>query len=419
MRGWRLPQTPRYRVQALRSTLNKRKKKEKKITKKFGEITIGANGRLYTPDSRGTILNDTGSVVIKNLEYGVYGGVKKKLKSEKVIMNVTTRIDKNQNFDFLFSPAASVIYLPNKKHTYRASFSSAIRNPTLADQYLFYDVGRAQLIGNLNGFDSLISISSFDNYRNDGLTLESLEYFDVDPIRPEKAKTIELGYKGSLLDNSLFVDLGYYYTLYTDFIGYNIGLDATFDPNTSFPVGGIEVFRVAANAQSNVTTQGASVGLNYYFKNFALGGNYSWNVLNKKGTDDPIIPAFNTPEHKFNVSFTGRKLKLLKFIGHNFGFGINYKWIQGFVFEGSPQFTGFVPTYDMVDAQVNYKWKDKNTTFKLGASNILGLLPLFDASDSGKRRSVFNNSNYQVYGGPYVGRLAYFSVLVDIEKAKK
>ncbi len=392
---------------------------EKKFMKKFAEITIGANGRLYTPDSRGTILNDTGSVVIRNVEYGVYGGLKKKLKNEKVIMNITTRIDKNQNFDYLFSPAASVIYMPNKKHTYRASFSSAIRNPTLADQYLFYDVGRAQLIGNLNGFDSLITLSSFNDYRNDGLTLESIKYFDVDPIRPEKAKTIELGYKGSLLDNSLFVDLGYYYTLYTDFIGYNIGLDATFDPNTSFPVGGIEVFRVAANAKSNVTTQGASIGLNYYFKNYALGGNYSWNVLNKKGTDDPIIPAFNTPEHKFNISFTGRKLKLLKVIGHNFGFGINYKWIQGFVFEGSPQFTGFVPTYDMVDAQVNYRWKDKNTTFKLGASNVLGILPLFDADDAGKRRSVFNNTNYQVYGGPYVGRLAYFSVLVDIEKAKK
>ena len=146
------------------------------------------------------------------------------------------------------------------------------------------------------------------------------------------------------------------------------------------------MYRVAANAKGNVTTQGASMGLNYYFKNYALGGNYSWNVLNKKGTDDPIIPAFNTPEHKFNISLNGRKLKLIKRLGNNFGFGINYKWIDGFVFEGSPQFTGFVPSYDMVDAQVNYEWKDKHTTFKLGASNILGIVPLFDGADSNKRR---------------------------------
>ncbi len=392
---------------------------EKKIEKTYGEITLGGNGRLYAPDSRGTILNDTGSTTIRNVEYGVYAGIRKKSTDDKMIMNLTARMDKNQNFEFLFSPAASFIYLPSKKHTYRASFSSAIRNPTLADQYLFYDVGRATLIGNLNGYDSLITLSSFDDYRNNGLSPESIVYFDVAPIRPEKAKTIEVGYKGSLLDNSLFVDLGYYYTLYTDFIGYNIGLDATFDPATSFPIGGVEVYRVAANAKGNVTTQGASIGLNCYFKNYALGGNYSWNVLNKKGTDDPIIPAFNTPEHKFNISFNGRKLKLIKRLGNNFGFGINYKWIDGFVFEGSPQFTGFVPSYDMVDAQVNYEWKDKHTTFKLGASNILGIVPLFDGADSNKRRTVFNNTNYQVYGGPFVGRLAYFSILVEIEKSNK
>ncbi len=395
---------------------------EKVFKKKFAEFTVGANARLYAPDSRGTILNDTGDVVIRNAEAGVYGGMKKKLKKDKITVNVTTRLDKNQNFEFLLSPAASVIYLPNKKHTLRTSFSSAIRNPTLADQYLYYDVGRARLIGNLNGYDSLISLSSFNDYRNAAgvvPNVELLSYFNVDPIRPEKARTIEFGYKGSLLDNSLFVDFGYYYSLYVDFIGYNIGLDAEFDQQTSFPIGGVDVYRVAANAQDNVTTQGASLGINYFFKNYALGGNYSWNVLNKKGTDDPIIPAFNTPEHKFNISFSGRKLKLPGIKFANFGFGVNYKWIEGFVFEGSPQFTGFVPTYDMFDAQVNYLWDKRNTTFKLGASNILGLLPLFDKEDSGHRRTVFNNQNYQVYGGPFVGRLAYFSILVELDKKKK
>ena len=34
---------------------------------------------------------------------------------------------------------------------FRLSLSSAIRNPTLSDQYLFYNVGRAILIGNLEG----------------------------------------------------------------------------------------------------------------------------------------------------------------------------------------------------------------------------------------------------------------------------
>ena len=387
------------------------------FTPSFGKITVGANGRLYRPNSRGTILKDTGDVTITNYEGGVYGGIEKRWLMDRVIANVTTRLDKNQNFDFLVSPATSLIYKYRTNHVFRTSFSSAIRNPTLADQYLYYDVGRARLLGNLEGYDSLIDIQSFLDYSATTLQPDLLKYFNVDPIRPEQARTIEFGYKGNILDQSLFIDAGYYFTSYTNFIGYNIGIDADIDPLTNFPTG-VGVYRVAANAKSRVTTQGVAIGLNYYFKKYALGGNYSWNQLNKKGTDDPIIPAFNTPEHKFNISFSGEKLKLPFINGEHFGFGMNYKWIEGFVFEGSPQFTGAVPTYDMLDIQINYQVPSIKTTFKLGASNLLGLMPLFDAENENTQRSVFNNLNYQVYGGPYVGRLIYFSVQTDLKFSK-
>lgn len=387
------------------------------FTPSFGKITVGANGRLYRPNSRGTILKDTGDVTITNYEGGVYGGIEKRWLMDRLIANVTSRLDKNQNFDFLVSPATSLIYKYRTNHVFRTSFSSAIRNPTLADQYLYYDVGRARLLGNLNGYDSLIDIQSFIDYSATTLQPDLLKYFNVDPIRPEQARTIEFGYKGNILDQSLFIDAGYYFTSYTNFIGYNIGIDADIDPLTNFPTG-VGVYRVAANAKSRVTTQGVAIGLNYYFKKYALGGNYSWNQLNKKGTDDPIIPAFNTPEHKFNISFSGEKLKLPFINGEHFGFGMNYKWIEGFVFEGSPQFTGAVPTYDMLDIQINYQVPSIKTTFKLGASNLLGLMPLFDAENENTQRSVFNNLNYQVYGGPYVGRLIYFSVQTDLKFSK-
>ena len=313
------------------------------FTPSFGKITVGANGRLYRPNSRGTILKDTGDVTITNYEGGVYSGIEKRWLMDRVIANVTTRVDKNQNFNFLVSPAASLIYKHRTNHVFRTSFSSAIRNPTLADQYLYYDVGRARLLGNLDGYDSLIDVQSFIDYSATTLQPDLLKYFDVDPIRPEQARTIEFGYKGNIADQSLFIDAGYYFTSYTNFIGYNIGIDAYIDPVNNFPTN-IGVYRVAANAKSRVTTQGIAIGLNYYFKKYALGGNYSWNQLNKKGSDDPIIPAFNTPEHKFNISFSGEKLKLPYLKGEHFGFGLNYKWIEGFIFEGSPQFTGTVPT---------------------------------------------------------------------------
>ena len=131
-----------------------------------------------------------------------------------------------------------------------------------------------------------------------------------------------------------------------------------------------------------------------------MNGNYSWNKLEKKGTEDPIIPAFNTPEHKFNVGVSGRDIRMK--IGSmrltRWGFSLNYKWIQGFRFEGSPQFTGDVPTYDLLDFQINKHFPKINMTAKLGASNAL------------------NKKRFQVYGGPYIGRLGYFSLLFELDK---
>ena len=391
---------------------------EYKFKPTFGTITVGTSGRLYAPESKGTILNDTGNVIIRNFEAGIYAGMDKRWQSDRMILNITTRLDKNQNFNFLASPATSFIYKLRKNHVLRTSFSAAIRNPTLADQYLLYDVGRATLLGNLGGFDSLIDIQSFRDAFATTIDISKIKYYTVDPIRPEQARTLEIGYKGNIADQSIFIDAGYYYTFYKDFIGYNIGLDADFDAQSGLPTG-VAVYRVAANATSGVTTQGTSIGINYFFNKYDFGVNHSWNVLNKKGADDPIVPAFNTPKNKFNISITGTKLKLPGIKGENFGFGINYKWIQGFVFEGSPQFTGTVPTYDMVDFQINYEIKKHNTTLKLGGSNLFGIMPLFDQDGENPQRSVFKNLNYQVYGGPFVGRMLYFSVLTHLDIKKK
>ncbi|HCD68375.1 MAG TPA: hypothetical protein DEQ56_07860, partial [Bacteroidetes bacterium] len=76
-------------------------------------------------------------------------------------------------------------------------------------------------------------------------------------------------------------------------------------------------------------------------------------------------------------------------------------------------------TYDMVDFQINYEIKKHNTTLKLGGSNLFGIMPLFDKDGENAQRSVFNNLNYQVYGGPFVGRMLYFSVLTHLDMKNK
>jgi len=365
------------------------------------EVRVGANFRQYTPVSEGTIFSDTSGVVITNAEVGAYMGVKKRFFEDEMIVTGTVRVDKNENFPFMVSPAISLVWSPNAKDFARLSFSSALRNPTLADQYLFLDVGPATLVGNLNGVQDLVSIQSFIDYRNAPPTLGSiamdrsyLEYFDIAPIRPEQVKTVEAGYR-TTIGEKLYIDAGCYFSTYTDFIGYNIGLDIAFTDTSQFaPVQGVDVYRYAANSINEVKTQGASIGLQYYLNDkFSLTGNYSWNKLVKTNEDDPIIPAFNTPEHKFNLGITARGLDAWD--NNTWGFGVNYRWIQQFVFEGSPQFTGGIPQYDLVDAQINLYLEDLNTTFKFGGSNLL------------------SNMHIETYGGPQVGRLAYVSILYD------
>ena len=382
---------------------------EYKFTQKFLNITIGANYRLYRPNSEGTIFSDTGGTRISNYEYGVYTGFEKLVGKKKEVVgentnnindynwkfNFTIRMDKNQNFNYLFSPAASAIY-NLKKNVFRFSFSSAIRNPTLTDQYLYYNVGRAILLGNISGYDSLITLPSLFDFLL-SKNKDTLNYFNVAPVQPEQVKTFEVGYR-TVIKKHLYLDCGYYYSYYKNFIGYKIGSDVLFNPFLTNEIDEMQIYRVAANADGVVTTQGASIGANYYFKKkYGFNANYSWNVLNKQDTIDEIIPAYNTPENKFNIGFNGRELffHIGNFKITNAGFSINYKWVQGFVYEGSPQFTGTVPSYAMLDAQLNKEVKKIHSTFKIGASNLL------------------NKQHYEVYGGPYIGRLIYFSIVVD------
>jgi iron complex outermembrane receptor protein len=390
----------------------------------FMDIIAGASFRMYFPDSRGTVFSDTVTReylrdslgeyvkdgnnqlvaidstrnVIRNWEVGAYLSVVKKLKLDteskhEMIFTATVRVDKNQNFPFIATPAASIVYSYKKNHTFRVSFSSAIRNPTLQDQYLYYNVGRATLIGNLKGVDSLVTVDSYVDYLNSNPFKDSLlSWFSVPAVKPEKVRSLEIGYKG-IWFNKVYFDASAYVSFYKDFLGYQIGARITNPDSTTYRLQ--RVYRVAANSPDRIMTYGVSAGFNYFFyKNYALTGNYSWNKLNKLGSTDPIIPAFNTPEHKFNLGINGKDIAIGKVKG--FGFNINYKWIQGFVFEGSPQFTGEIPTYSLLDAQVSWEFKKIFTTFKFGGSNLI------------------SKKNFQTYGGPGIGRMLYGTITFDI-----
>ena len=404
------------------------------------DVIVGGNYRIYVPFSQGTIFKDGNEMItlyakdslgnilkqksdgndsiigkksngftqITNQEFGMYIGFERKFFTNKLKMSVTNRVDKNQNFNFLWSPAATMVYTKNK-NVFRFSLSSAIRNPTLTDQYFNLNVGRATLLGNLNGFknliaiDTLIDIFNTNRFTSTGADRLKTAAFDIEAIRPERCKSVEFGYRGNITEK-IFVDASYYYSWYTDFLGYKIGAQVVWDSSSTglyplFP-NSVNVYRVTTNSRDEVTTQGFTIGINYYYKNYlGFSGNYSWNKLDRGNSTDPIIPAFNTPEHKFNLGINGRDIEYFK-KKEKWGYGVNYKWQEGFLFEGSPQFTGVVNSYGMLDVQWNTSISKLNAVFKIGASNAL------------------NSLIYQVYGGPSVGRMAYASITFELNKWK-
>lgn len=412
-------------------------------------LSWGANYRKYLPRSYGTIFADTlidpsrpelGYRRITLYEWGVFAHLESRwLKEDRLRVGVALRADAQQNYirqrnilhrfsfekvrralreNFIYSPAITVTYDVKRFHTLRAAYTSALRYPTLQDQYLYYNVGRAILLGNVRGMGGIIPLENLYDFLATG-DMRLLEPIFIPGVRPERLRTLEVGYKG-IWRERLFVDMGYFFSWYWDFLGFRL-VSTVPDLDTGRP---IQIYRLSANASDIVTTQGFSAGLYYYFaKKYTLSGSYTWAVLNKGGAwmndlarqmnrlfgrrwfreipphDDPIIPAFNTPPHKYNIGLSARDL-ILTVMGKDLrylGFSITWRWVHGFRFEGSPQFTGYVPSYGTLDGQIS--WRPAATpeiTYKLGGTNLLGY------------------RFYQAYGAPFIGRLWYVGVWVDL-----
>ena len=102
------------------------------------------------------------------------------------------------------------------------------------------------------------------------------------------------------------------------------------------------------------------------FGNYDLGVNYTYAKLDFDRKANPNTQTnFNTPEHKVKASFGNTDLF------ENFGFNVAWRWSDNYVWEASFA-TGEVPAYQVFDAQINLRVPSLKSTFKAGASNLLG-----------------------------------------------
>lgn len=373
-------------------------------TKNIVDVQIGANYRLYSLYTAGTIFNEDPDKTNKlnriNIsEFGIYTQVSRKFMQDKLKLMGSIRYDKNQNFDGQFSPRLSAVYSTGAKreHNIRASFQTGFRNPATQDQYIYFPTSNILIGGARDNNINAQGQNRYNAYNAPVVTLTSLaagkpDTLTFDFVKPERLFAYEVGYKG-VIANKLLIDLNAYYNEYTNFqsqINVRNTIPALFDVN---PVvtSKIADYRIYVNDPSTILSWGVGLGLTYKLpKNFSLSGNYTYAAFSHDASQSRagFEPGFNTPTHRFNLGLENRN------IVKNLGFSVNYRWQTEFLWQNSFG-NGMVPSFSVIDAQVNYVVKSLRTQIKLGANNILG-------------------SEYQTNtGGPYIGRQVYVSLTFD------
>ena len=382
---------------------------------KFAEIQVGGSYRLYELNSQGRIYTDANGPINYN-EYGAYTQLQKKLMDDRLKLSASMRYDKSQNFQGNYSPRISAVYSAgeNKQHNFRASFQTGFRNPSTQDQYIGFNVGSAILLGSapdnlirytetlpvsttvgqlfaggtsvvMNGLNaynnsytaaSVAALSATGNPAN--LRKTNLEY-----VKPEEVKALELGYRSVV--NDISVDINGYYNTYNNFIGninvvapyYGTAVDspsATGGPTNlgtqsihALQNGNFRAYQLYTNTKIEIKSLGFGLGLSKkVYKDFEFGVNYNYAEFDfDRSQDESFEASFNTPKHRVKASIGNEKLF------KNFGFNISGRWNTEYTWE-STMVDGVIPEATVIDAQITYNVPSMKSAFKIGAANLGG-----------------------------------------------
>ena len=370
----------------------------------FAEVQVGGSYRQYSLNSSGTIYTDYDGTIDYN-EYGIYTQMQKEMElssAAELKLTGSVRYDKSEFFDGFFSPRLSAGLTVNRNHNIRASVQTGFRNPTTQDLFIGLDAGRAILVGsapaNLDRYSRDYNISASGQALgvpgtvtqtgaaayNNSYTASSvgalaatgnpavLEIANPELIKPEQVTSIEVGYRGKF--GKTIVDFSAYYNKYEDFISQEVVIAPLYGSvgDNALSVAAIangdyQAYSTYTNSEVPVKSYGASLGVSTkVFGNYDLSGSYTYAKLDfDRETYPDFTTNFNTPEHKFKASFGNTE------VFKNFGFNIAYRYSDDYYWEATFG-NGIVPEYHVLDAQVSLQVPSFKSTFKAGATNLLG-----------------------------------------------
>jgi outer membrane receptor for ferrienterochelin and colicin len=406
-------------------------------TVKFVNLLIGADYRLYevipdgnnfvdfsraVADRNKPLADGSFGNIVRYRKYGAFAQVTKTFFDDHLKLFGSIRYDQNPEFSPKINPRVAAVYTVAKNHNFRVSYQNGFRFPSLFEALSFVNNGNVRRVGGLpyineglgyleNSY-TLASINNFNAAVNTDVTAGSnanaaalknralLEVTNLASTRPERINSFEAGYKSSILNNKLVIDIDAYYNVYDGFLGQvevavpennavKVGTDAAVIDMLASNRSKQTRYRVFTNAKNQYANYGSALGLSWnFYKTFSISGNVNYNNIKQNKTSDVFVTGFNTPKWGTNLAFGNREIL------RNFGFNIVWKWQDGYLWE-SPLVNGEVTAFNTVDAQVTLRVPAFKATIKVGGSNI------------------FNNRYFQYAGGPTIGALYYTAITLD------
>lgn len=379
-------------------------------------VILGANYQYDQANSDGTYLYDVDGDIIINQFGGVAQIEKPFAKRFKLV--AAARVDKHDYYDVQFSPKVAITANAGGG-TFRASFGRAYAAPSIQFMQFLFPFAGGAIIGSGEG----LTVQSYSRSVITGVvTLGDTR--TIDPLKPESAKTFEVGYKGNLA-KKLLVDVTAWTTNSENFLSPGISLFA-YNP-TTFSFEGEKIIKrgntdVPASLgdlhitylnYGEVTTSGFDIGLTYLLnKNFSVGAKYMYFASDitddDKFEDDPnlqrISPAaraslrsLNAPSNRLSANFSAFNL-----LDNKLNASLSVRYVPEFDFRSGQQVAaaegagtrtaGFLYNYGAlggftsVDLSAGYKI---SKVFSAGA----GVSNLFDTDQR------------EFVGSPSIGRL--------------
>ncbi len=291
----------------------------------FGNLSVvaGVQYQMDQANSLGTYLLDKeGSIDISQI--GGYAHLTYNFDNGWRVL-AAARADDHEVYGFNFVPKFGLLKVGDTG-TWRLTYGQGIAAPTILNMY--GDLFAGLILGNSEGFTLA-----------DGS--------QVAPQTVEKLQTFELGYRGQVVPNKLFIDANAYYNISKDFlspltiigVATQRGDTPIADVQSGFGIWGGLVGTYINFGEVN--TYGFDVGFNYYFTP-QLSATLNYSYFDYSVDEDD-------PENDFNGDGTVNFLDILvNAPNHKAGLGLNYssgtwfgsvfgRWVQQYDYFSSFQ----------------------------------------------------------------------------------